>query len=1096
MNRSTAFRLSKLSLGLIAALAVAPAFAQSTSAGVGGVVTDAGGQPVAGAEVTILHVESGTVSRATTDASGRYNARGLRVGGPYTITVNQGGRADVESDVYLSLNQVNTVNAQLGGSTTLDTVLVTGSAMGFVDAFGADKMGTGTNVNRAQIDALPSIGRDIQDYIRLDPRISQTSKGRGEISAGGQNSRFNAIRVDGVSASDTFGLESNNSPTMRQPVSIDAIQEVNIGLADYDVTTSGATGAVVNAVTRSGTNTFSGTVYGAYRDQDWVRKNTDGSVFNGFIDEQTYGATFGGPIMRDRLFFFLNYEKFTRTAPGTTVSRAASAITEAQMQRVRDIAQSRYGVDVGDWTAPENLKTQLEEFAGKIDWNITDNHRASLRLSRVEQADVFLYGFSNTGRSLSSNWSVTNKTVDSYVAQLFSDWSPNFSTELKASYRKYDAVRNPLSRLPSVGIGFGTVGANGNAASPFLNFGTDTFSHYNVLNTDTLNLFGAATWYAGDHELKFGFDYEENSIYNLFGSVQFGQYTFTSIENFERGHYSAYTKNSPQPGAPLDTIAAAYDQSNLGLFVQDRWAVNSNLSLLFGLRVDRLGVDDVPIRNQLVERVFGYDNTVTMDGSTLVQPRFGLNYQFDSERPTQLRGGVGLFQGAAANVWVGNSFANTGLNIVTYGTPSNFASQSQAAREAFYRLNPFSMNPDNQPEPANNQQMVVNLMDPGFKQPSVWKANLAFDHELPWHGIVASAELLLTKVNNGIHYERLDLGAPTRVGSEADGGRLFYWSNLANASGPRANAQREINALRAAGQLPAGYENISGWGTNGVILMKNTNEGQSKQLTVSLQKPLIDNWSWMLGYTYTQATEVSPLTSSQAHSNWNNKVVLNGNDDIAARSNYEIRDRFTGALTWQKALFGNYNTTISAFYEGRSGKPYSWSFSNDANGDTRTNDLFYMPAGPGDVLFTGGPAMEQAFWDYVSQYSDLMRYRGGVVDRNSSRSNWVNNFDVRFSQELPGFFSGHKSEIWLDVLNIGNLINKDWGQVYEVGFPLARSVAAFRGIDTATGKYRYEFVNAPGTSANTVGAVDLYDNQDQTKGVSRWQLQIGFRYKF
>src|SRR5688572_29353 len=269
MTHKNRVRMSKLTLGLLAVLATAPAFAQSTSAGVGGRVTGADGQPVAGAQVTITHTESGTVSNAITDADGRYVARGLRVGGPYTVSVTKGGDATSEENVYLALNQANTVNAELGAPvTTLEAVQAV--AIGGSEVFSATKMGTGTNVSRQTIEAPPSINGNIQDYIRLDPRVAQTSKADGSISAGGQNPRFNAIRIDGVSASDTFGLEANNMPTRRQPVAMDAIEALNIDLASYDVTITGATGAVIDAVTKSGTNEFHGSIYGTYRNDSMV----------------------------------------------------------------------------------------------------------------------------------------------------------------------------------------------------------------------------------------------------------------------------------------------------------------------------------------------------------------------------------------------------------------------------------------------------------------------------------------------------------------------------------------------------------------------------------------------------------------------------------------------------------------------------------------------------------------------------------------------------------------------------------------------------------------------------------------------------------
>src|SRR5690606_16237102 len=339
-------RMSKLTLGLVAALAAAPVFAQSTSAGVGGVVTGTSGQPVAGAEVTITHVESGTVSRATTDASGRYNARGLRVGGPYTVTVTKPGEGTkTEEGVYLALNQVSTINAALAGDvTSLGAVQVVGFSGGS-EVFSANKMGSGTSVQQEKIEALPSINRNIQDYVRLDPRVSQSDKARGELTVGGQNPRYNAIRIDGVNTSDTFGLESNNFPTIRQPVSMDAIEAINIDISNYDTTITGATGAVIDAVTKSGTNEFHGSVYGVYRNTDMVGDSvTSGASFNGFNDEQTYGATFGGPIVKDKLFFFANYEKFVQDRAAASYGPNGSGATnivdidQAEIDEAKQIA--------------------------------------------------------------------------------------------------------------------------------------------------------------------------------------------------------------------------------------------------------------------------------------------------------------------------------------------------------------------------------------------------------------------------------------------------------------------------------------------------------------------------------------------------------------------------------------------------------------------------------------------------------------------------------------------------------------------------------------------------------------------------------------
>src|SRR5690554_1870978 len=501
MTHKHRVRLSKLSLGLIVALAAAPAFAQSTSAGVGGTVLDSSGQPVAGAEVTIVHVESGTISRVTTDASGRYNARGLRVGGPYSINVTKAGEGtSTEDNVYLSLNQVSQVNTSLTGDiTTLDAVVATGTYIGS-DVFSADKMGAGTNLSQDQIEALPSIDRTIQDLVRLDPRVAQTDKGRGEISVGGQNPRYNAIRIDGITSSDTFGLESNNFPTMRQPVSMDVIEAVNVDISNYDTTITGATGAVIDAVTKSGTNEFSGSLYGVYRDQDWVRDNEDGTPFSNFEKEETYGFTIGGPIVRDRLFFFANYEKFSRATPASSFGPIGSSasnevdITTDEVNEAIAIARDVYGIDIGEFAPIDGLKEEIEEKAVKIDWNISDNHRASFRYSELEQTEPRIAG-SGTSVALNSRYFDIAKTVETGVFQLYSDWTDALSTEFKASWRTYDSLSNVNARLPQIRIGFGGANDDDQPGSPYLDFGADEFRHGNQINTETWNVFGAANWY-------------------------------------------------------------------------------------------------------------------------------------------------------------------------------------------------------------------------------------------------------------------------------------------------------------------------------------------------------------------------------------------------------------------------------------------------------------------------------------------------------------------------------------------------------------------------------------------------------------------------
>ncbi|WP_449467206.1 TonB-dependent receptor [Stenotrophomonas humi] len=1068
-------RMSKLALGLVVALAAAPAFAQSTSAGVGGQVINNGGQPVVGAEVTITHVESGTVSRATTDAAGRYNARGLRVGGPYSITITKPGEGTkTEEGVYLNLNQVNTVNAALAGdvaATNLEAVQVL-AVGGGSEIFSANKMGTGTNVNRETLEAMPSANRNIQDYIRLDPRISQVSKADGAISAGGQNTRFNAIRIDGIGAGDPFGLESNNLPTERQPVSMDAIQEINIDLANYDTTIYGGTGAVINAVTKSGTNEFHGTVYGAYRDKDMVRTRLedDKGDFNGFEDEKTYGMTFGGPIVKDKLFFFANYEKYERSAPGVALSDGPygkGSITDADIVQAQNY-MSGLGYDIGGLNAPAN-KTEIEEYAVKLDWNINENHRAALRYNKMEQNVMRFPGMATGTVSLSSHWYAQPKIYETWMGELFSDWSENFSTEFKVSHKDYSANRVPTVNLPQIRI-------NGFANNSALLFGTEQNTHVNIVESKELSAFGAATWYLGDHTVKFGFDYSDNDLMNFYGRNLNGVYTFANLQDFLAGTPSQYQLRAPRADGSLADIPASFNLKNTGVFVQDTWAINYNLSLMFGVRVDMPDFSDQRLYNPEIEKIYGYNNTNLVD-SKLVQPRFGFNYTFDSERPTQLRGGVGLFGGAAPNVWLAGAYQNTGLNYVEYDLRGSDA-------PAFDPTVP----PSTAGMTPGNARQNVDLIEPGTKLPSVWKANLAFDHELPWYGMVASAELLFTKVKDALYFERLDMydaagAGPTAMGQD---GREIFWN--ANGLNPdNAGKFGMENGTNGAGNRANRPGNVGD-----VMLLRNTDKGRSTQATFSLSKPMTENWGWSLGYTYTQAKEVSPLTSSQNTSNWNNTLIFNSNENVAYDSRYAIKDRVTGTVEWKHNFFGDNATRVGLFYEGRSGRPYSYIFYNDVNGDgASTNDLFYVPAGYGDVLWTGGAQMEQSFFEWLDKNPELAGYKGRVVPGNSHRAKWVNSFDVRISQELPGFFKGHKTEVALDIMNVGNLLNKKWGLIDDYGFYSTRRIANYAGIDPATGKYIYNFT---GTTDNA--AIQENNNDKGNTGVSRWSMMLSLKYKF
>jgi outer membrane receptor protein involved in Fe transport len=1032
-----------------------------TAAGITGRVVNEAAAPVGSAQVAVLHQPTGTRRETVTDADGRFSLRGLRVGGPYRVeVVAEGYQSRVLENQTLDLKESTHLQVSLLAAQAAEEVVVTASRLG--GTFDSGRTGIGTTVDRDSIESLPSIQRNIQDFIRTDPRISQVDKQRGEISAGGQNTRYNNIRIDGVSTNDAFGLESNNLPTARQPISLDAVESINIALTDFDVARSGYTGASVDAVTRSGTNEIDGSAYYLTRQSDWTGKR-NGQRFAGFDEEGTFGATLGAPIIEDRLFVFLAYEKFERNALAPTFGPAGSGapqivtgISSANVEEVRQIARDIWKFDAGSFSPPGSLDTEIEDLLVKLDWNISDAHRATLRYNKTEQIEPFLRNIGSRELSLSSYWHENIKEYESLVAHLYSDWTDRISTEFSLSRAEQASNWDIGTPLPTVRICLNSTSCSG-ADSIWL--GSERFRHVNILETETLSFFGAATLFLDEHELKFGLEYETRDIFNLFGRDQFGYYEFFGINAFRTGRPNVYNLFYPTQG-DVNTRAAEWTLGNWAFFAQDTWTFSPELNVTFGLRYDRPVANDKPAFNQAASTFFGIDNNSTVDGNGLLQPRLSFNWQpawFD--RQTQLRGGVGLFQGIAANVWLSNPYTN---NNVIQGAIFN---NNPAASGIVFSPDPFNQ-PGQRPPPGLGGN--VDFVDPDTKLPSVWKIALAVDHELPWLGMVASVEVLQTEVEKGIYYVKPNLGAPTGF---AQDGRPYYWVNARpgsnfGAAGTTANRNRDFGVDSTIAQ--------------------STGKGGGTQVTFSLQGPPDSEWYWNVAYTRTSADEVNPLTSSQAASNWNNAVRADGNADEAERSIYAIRDRINFTLSWRHAFFGDYLTTFGLFYEGRSGRPFTYVFVNDANGDGRSGvDPLYVPRGPGDVLFTGGAAMEAEFLAYIAGEDDLRGQLGEIAGINRARSPWVNQVDIRLAQQIPGLWDG-RGEIWLDILNVGNLINNKWGRIEEVGFPYGYGVVRFAGVDPASGKYVYDFRPS-----------DLRDRTLRDDiGESRWAMQVGLRYSF
>ena len=1107
MTHPNRARLSKLSLALITALAAAPVFAQSTSAGIGGTVMSPSGQPVAGAEVTITHVASGTVSRAMTDASGHYSARGLRVGGPYTVTITKPGEGSTtKNDIYLALDKVADVDAQLApAATTLETITIVGDAS---NVFGPDNKGLGTNLSRGDLDRMPAPDRSIQNIVRADPRVVITDRDRGAFSANGQNFRYNSITVDTINAGDPFGLNDNGLPTKGTPISQDAIQEYNISTANYDVATRRGVGATVNAVTKSGTNEFHGSAYFVYQNaSSMVGENASGKKWEGYDKDRVAGVTLGGPIVKDKLFFFVSLEKQQKDGIGSITGPAESSATlkvpGISQQFINDVTAAAVanGMVPGDNGQAPDMDTKRGLV--KLDWNINDAHRATLRLSQTKEFEPIVTNGTITGNSrlaLSSNWYTLDKKSTSYALSLYDDWTDNFSTETSIGYSEFNQDRDPMvgGHQPAVLVRVNTTGTSG----PGIFLGTEPPTHANRLNVKTWNGYFAGSWYVGDHVIKGGVDFQSDKIYNLFLQQYNGNYEFSGINNFRNRTYSRYQLAVPAPGRTLDDVAANLTLRQYGIFLQDTWQASDKLSLQYGLRYDLPKIGDKPIYNPCFAAApgtlgdlgpcglranaananaatggYGFGNQGTIDGNGVLQPRASFNYALNDKM--QLRGGAGLFISNTPAVWVANPFSNTGIAAATYDIGAfNPATPNVTP--------PFNPNGTTQTPPGvtltdpglGTSTMTLAVVDPDFKLPTVAKYTLGFDMQLPFLDSIFTVEAQHIDTIHGIKYDNMNLGAST---GRLPDGRLAY--------------QRTPNGTTTGtgGANPARWNANPSFGQN--ILLTNTDKGHADNLTISWKKPFANDWSAMLAYTASRATDVNPGTSSVASSSYSNREWINPNDDYEATSNYSIPHRILAQLTWQHAFFGEYNTRVSAFYDGHSGAPYSWVFGNDVNGDSSFRDLAYIPLNRNDVSFATGTSQASinSFFSYLANNDQLVRQAGGIFDRNEARAPWVNQLDLSFSQEIPGFMKGHKAEVRLDIFNFLNLLNKDWGVEHRASFPLERTLANVTGID-ANGHYVYDirpYLDANGNYAPA--ALPVNENFTPSQ---RWAANLTLRYEF
>jgi Carboxypeptidase regulatory-like domain/TonB dependent receptor len=1046
-----------------------------TSSSLSGVITDASGSPVVGADISAVDTSSGTKYSAVSRGGGRWDIANVRTGGPFRITASANGQSKTRSGIYTTLQQTTEVDIQLSagagpqapattttttteaGAATTERVTVQGASV--EELYSSDRNGTSTYVDRQQISNLPTITRSLNDYIRLTPQIS--TLGRQGASAAGQNNRSNNIQIDGATISDAFGLATTGGGTgapteSAEPISLDMIDQFRVNIAPFDVRESNFSGASINGITRSGGNQFHGAAYGFWRDENLVG---DGSPIRQPIaafHENTYGAWLSGPIFKDVLFFVLSYEGKRATTPILgDVSKFIPHFTgdgsaaDTSIQHIIDITRTQYpvgapGFDPGS-IGSESTTINDDKYFMKLDWNILPGHHASLTYNHVDGTNQF--GLQRgTTYDLHSRQYTKPIHFDSMSFQVFDTWNPSLSTESIFVFNNTSAERVPQGLFPQV-IVHETYGD--------VRLGSEQFSQENFLNQEVISETFNANYFIGNHQITVGTQEELLEFKNKFLRDFFGAYDFratpgfTATQNYQRGAPSNYSVTFPTVAGSIPiTEVRLWD---LSLYAQDKWKIRENLNITYGLRFDTHVFPDDPFDNPKFAAAFPGRSTSQVDDDYVLGPRIGFNWDVFNNKNTQVRGGTGIFGTRTLGVLYTNQYGGTGVDFQRI--TQNFSTPPVGFFTG--KFNP-------PPPPPAGQPVVpeIDLNDHDFKTPQIWRSSLAVDQKIPF-GLIFTAEGLFGKNIEAVTERNLNLGKFTGFRSEDD--RPIF------------------NGAKPSTQF------------GNVILLANTHSGYTYNLTGQLERPDPgDGWYGKVAYTYGRAYDVNSTTSSQAASNFGfNPTSGYVNNDVLSTSDFELRHRFLAVLTYTHAIWKGWDTTIGAVYEGASGHPYSVLYNGDANGDGQfSNDLIYVPTGLNDPigqLFRApgtNPTAAQnlanfkAFNDYIDQNPFLRRYRGKIAPRNGGRDPWINRLDLHFSQKIP--VKWVSAEITADILNFGNLLDSNWGQIKRYStFGTPQPVTL-----SSAGLYTYTGVGSKAT---------VQSDQDLD---SRWKIQLGCRISF
>lgn len=1058
-------------------------FAQGvTTSSINGRVLDNTESALPGANIVAVHLPSGTTYGATTDFDGFYRISNMRVGRPYTITISYLGFEEyIAENLNLQLGDSKKISVTMSeAQNTLDEIVVTAQRNSIFDS---GKTGAETNVSQTQISNLPTLSRNIADFARLTPqaRIS----GDDVISIAGQNNRYNALYIDGAVNNDVFGLAANGTnggQTGVSPIALDAIESFQINVAPFDVRQSGFAGGSINAITKSGTNTFEGSAYGYLRNEDFAGKTPGGLVGNDGEREKlddfsakTYGIRIGGPIIEDKLFFFVNYERQNNETPQPfNFENYRGTSSAAAIDGLSNFLVDEYGYDPGGY-ANNTATLESDKLIAKIDWNINENNKLSLKHSYVKATNLDAPASNGGSINFFNGAENFESATNSTALELSTRIGDKFSNNLILGYTSVNDDRgfvgDPFPRVQIV-----------DGSSTFINFGSEAFSTANLLEQRNFTITDNFEIYAGRHTITVGTNNEFSSSKNVFFRQNFGEYRFSNLDDFLSGNLANRYRHgySLLGGFGDDSEGAAeFDIFQLGLYVQDQVNITDNFKFTVGARIDvpywkdGLVNEDFNTRTVSILQAAGKDLQGArvgkgIDANVHFSPRVGFNWDVNGDKSTQIRGGLGIFTSRLPLVWPGGAYNNNG---VTTGFTELFRSD----------VPQFNPDPRDQVQiPAQGSGAVggqIDLFAPDFKLPQVFKANIAFDQKLPGD-VIFSGDFIWNNTINAVVYENLNLEGPQFT---------------TTGGGPRPNYGRVL--------LDPTY--------SGVFLASNTDEGNSYNVSGTLTKNFYGSKVDVIAqasYSYGDSDVIFDATSSQNSSQWNNLETVNGsNMPMISTSDFAAGHRIITNSTFIYKWTDNIRTRLGVFYEGANGQPFSYT----VNGDRLLNDtgsfsaLAYIPANEQEanlVPFTDRdgnivsgsltPAQQYAALNsYIEGDAYLRNRRGQFAERNADRSQWTHIIDLKFAQEFGLNVNGndHKVEFTADIFNFTNLLNKDWGVRTFANFGQV-GLLSFEDFadDGTTPQYNFD-----PSSTETKNIID-----DSGLQSSRWQMQVGVRYSF